>query len=282
MRRTVVAAISFILAFLGCASAAQAATAIAGVTDVKGKPTIVIQGTNRIESVMVTASSSAPDGNWESPEVPVWSISIIETRLKLATDSKPGACWQVDSGSVYCRRGKGGPTSVLASLGGGIDSLLVDKSLQVKADGGPGNDSLYGGRKNDVLIGGPGRDMLQGEGGNDVLVGGAGNDSLYGDFYRDAVFSRPYGKPAGRDRILGGPGSDTIQGGAGADILIGGPGADWFENNQDRARDRIIGGGGHDTVRDPDVIRRGRRIAVRDRLSGLEALYLGFTRYRLR
>lgn len=282
MRSTIAAAVSFVLAFIGCASAAQAAEALAGVVDVKGKPTLVIKGTNRIESVMVTAFRTAPDGDWDRPEVPVWSVSIIENRLRLAPDSKAGECWQIDRSAVYCKREKGGVSSVLATLGGGIDSLLVDKSLRVTADGGPGDDSLYGGRKNDVLIGGPGRDMLQGEGGNDILVGGAGNDDLRGDFWRDAVFSRPFAKPAGRDRIVGGPGSDTIQGGAGADVLIGGPGNDWFENNRDRARDRIVGGGGRDTVRDPDVKRRGRRIALRDSLSGLEDLYLGLRRFRLR
>ncbi len=286
MKKFALALMVLAVAALGIAATsttAQAANATAGVVDVNGKPTLVIKGTKRIESVMVTAYSAIPEnGNWDDPEVPIWSVSIIEGGLRVAADSRTGECWQFGRGAVYCKRDKGGFRSVIASLGGGIDSLIVDKSLQVRADGGPGSDSLYGGRKNDVLIGGPGRDMLQGEGGNDVLVGGSGDDDLRGDFWRDGVFGRPYAKPAGNDRIVGGPGRDTIQGGAGSDLLLGGPGSDWFENNKDRARDRIVGGGGTDSVRDPDHSRTGNGVAILDRISSSEFLYLGFTRYRLK
>lgn len=43
-----------------------------------------------------------------------------------------------------------------------------------------GNDSLYGGVREDFLSGGDGDDFLFGEGGNDTLNGGTGNDKMFG------------------------------------------------------------------------------------------------------
>jgi Ca2+-binding RTX toxin-like protein len=191
----------------------------------------------------------------------------------------PGRCWETLN-DVYCR--VNGIKSVIAKLGGGHDSFLAEKNLQVAVDGGPGDDMIFGGKKNDRLIGGLGRDNLTGEGGNDVISGGAGNDSLNGDTWRDPVFFRPYAKPAGRDRIDGGAGADGIQGGAGPDVLLGGPGNDSFYNNRDRARDRMLAGAGRDSVHDPDVSRAGNGVAILDRISGFEFLYLGFRQYRLK
>lgn len=274
-----VALILFGMTLTGPASAADR-KAVAGVIEFKGKPTLVISGTKRLETFQVTRTSVTPPevDPLSGIEIPVYFISEDVNGISVAGDSLPGRCW--GDVSVYCRTD--GIKTVIAALGGGHDSFLAEKSLQVRADGGPGNDMIFGGNKADLLIGGPGRDSLTGGAGDDVLKGGPGNDNLTGDSWRDAVFFKPYAKPAGRDRIDGGPGNDTIQGGAGADILIGGPGVDTFENNRDRARDRIVGGGGRDVVRDPDVRRRGSRLAMRDQISGIETLYLEFARYRLR
>ncbi|MFO0842050.1 MAG: hypothetical protein U0797_06560 [Gemmataceae bacterium] len=55
-------------------------------------------------------------------------------------------------------------------------SGLAAGAIQLKADGGQGNDVLVGGDGNDVLSGGEGDDVLIGGLGNDVLDGGPGDN----------------------------------------------------------------------------------------------------------
>lgn len=65
-------------------------------------------------------------------------------------------------------------TLVINALGGDDvveASGLTAGSIQLRADGGDGNDVLIGGEGNDVLIGGAGEDVLLGGGGIDILDG---------------------------------------------------------------------------------------------------------------
>jgi Ca2+-binding RTX toxin-like protein len=55
-------------------------------------------------------------------------------------------------------------------------SALAVGSIQLTADGGPGDDVLIGGDGNDILLGGPGDDVLIGGPGIDILDGGPGDD----------------------------------------------------------------------------------------------------------
>jgi Ca2+-binding RTX toxin-like protein len=57
-------------------------------------------------------------------------------------------------------------------------SGLSANAIQLKADGGDGNDVLIGGDGNDTLLGGAGDDVLIGGPGQDVLDGGTGNNTL--------------------------------------------------------------------------------------------------------
>ena len=79
------------------------------------------------------------------------------------------------------------------SLGGGDDTFTAapwdDVQPRIIADGGAGNDTIYGSTNADDIDGGPGDDMLyglddqddlDGEDGADLLVGGAGDDGLTG------------------------------------------------------------------------------------------------------
>ncbi|HEY4665339.1 MAG TPA: type I secretion C-terminal target domain-containing protein, partial [Comamonas sp.] len=59
---------------------------------------------------------------------------------------------------------------------------------------------------NETLLGGKGDDILYGQGGNDILDGGEGADILYGG--------------TGNDTLIGGKGFDTLVGGAGDDIFL--------------------------------------------------------------
>ena len=95
-----------------------------------------------------------------------------------------GRCEQVDVHTVRCGfermagplvhlgdrsdRLKVGPESATVHGGSGDDVLLGPGTMY----GGPGNDTLRGGRGDDQLTGGPGRDVIYGGAGNDQLSDG--------------------------------------------------------------------------------------------------------------
>jgi len=91
------------------------------------------------------------------------------------------------------------------------------------ADGGPGNDNLYGGRSADNFYGGAGNDTLQGHEGNDTLDGGGGNDVLYGDAGNDTLYGNKfdYVTYLESDVLHGGTGNDNLYGGEGATVMYG-------------------------------------------------------------
>ncbi|MDB5386251.1 MAG: cya 3 [Planctomycetaceae bacterium] len=94
--------------------------------------------------------------------------------------------------------------------GDGDDRIQVDSTARMPVElyGGAGNDSLTGGKADDLLDGGTGNDRLNGGRGNDILVGGDGNDSLSG--------------ASGNDLLIGGLGSDDLSDSDGENIQIGG------------------------------------------------------------
>ncbi|WP_299428613.1 VCBS domain-containing protein [uncultured Shimia sp.] len=72
---------------------------------------------------------------------------------------------------------------------------LKDNNLPGKIIGLSGNDSLFGGNRDDYLFGGRGNDDISGGRGNDKIFGGSGNDTMSGG--------------EGYDQIFGGGGADT-------------------------------------------------------------------------
>ena len=90
-------------------------------------------------------------------------------------------------------------------------------TLRCTISGGPGNDTIFGGALNDILIGGPGDDLIFGDRGNDLIFGGTGNDTLFGENGRDNLIGQD-----GDDRLDGGGNEDALYGMAGADTLDGG------------------------------------------------------------
>lgn len=118
--------------------------------------------------------------------------------------------------------------------GNGDDKVWVSEQVGVdlRVEGGAGNDRLQGGSGNDVIDGGTGNDVIDGQGGNDKLYGRDGNDSISGK--------------AGNDYVEGGRGDDSISGGSGRDVLYGLDGEDTISGGS--GRDYMDGGRGNDTL----------------------------------
>ncbi|MFN8160023.1 MAG: hypothetical protein U0R52_03110 [Solirubrobacterales bacterium] len=84
--------------------------------------------------------------------------------------------------------------------------LFFRAGSRIVFDGGPGDDSLYGGMAVDRLIGGQGNDRMFGFEGPDTLLGGPGKDIL------DRPGSAgPITLAGGRDTYLAGPGADRVR-----------------------------------------------------------------------
>ncbi len=103
-----------------------------------------------------------------------------------------------------------------------------------RAFGGPGNDSLAGTGRDDLIDGGEGRDKLFGGAERDTLRGGGDDDVLHGLYGDDLVFGG-----SGGDRLIGGGGADTLKGGSGEDRID--------SAHRDK---RLPGGGGLDRAAD--------------------------------
>lgn len=120
---------------------------------------------------------------------------------------------------------------------------LLPNYVVVRANGGDGDDTIYGSAGDNTLAGGAGNDLLFGQHGNDRLLGGNGQDILGG------------GK--GDDTLEGNAGHDTLTGGTGRDLILGGFGNDLIDSF-DEEIDTVNGNDGVDVLlaSDPfDVIR---------------------------
>jgi Ca2+-binding RTX toxin-like protein len=118
------------------------------------------------------------------------------------------------------------------------------------ADGGDGNDTIYGniadntlrgGDDSDLIYGDDGHDTIQGQNGNDKLYGQDGNDSLTGGADRDTLYGGN-----DNDTLQGDTGNDRLDGGAGADSLAGGADNDYLFGNS--GNDKLTGDDGNDTL----------------------------------
>jgi Ca2+-binding RTX toxin-like protein len=165
-------------------------------------------------------------------------------------------------------------------LGDGDDSLIVDSSLPVVANGGDGNDVLVTGTAADSVSGGGGDDVLDGSGGGDLLDGGPGRDTVD---YRsrtapvvvtlDGVANdgehAEYDNVVATENVLGGQGPDVLVGDAGDNVLSGGDGNDAIAGGG--GNDTLIGGPGQDGINaddpvpSPDIVGCGSQ---RDRVFG--------------
>jgi Ca2+-binding RTX toxin-like protein len=139
--------------------------------------------------------------------------------------------------------------------GGGNDTIdlrwQAPWDVYDNANGGDGNDLIYGNLADNQLLGGNGADTIYGEWGNDRIEGGNGNDSLSGGFGDDKVWGG-----ANDDSIAGNDGHDDLYGDEGNDVLQGNAGDDWMYGGSgndalygDSGNDRLDGGLGADIMR---------------------------------
>ncbi|WP_435175609.1 calcium-binding protein [Actinacidiphila sp. bgisy145] len=101
----------------------------------------------------------------------------------------------------------------IAQGNNGNDTIYADGS-GTSADGGAGNDYLYGGDGRQDLYGGDDNDHLYGGKGDDYLYGGKGDDVLYGNSGADTLYGN-----SGDDQLYGGPDTDFLSGGPGTNIV---------------------------------------------------------------
>lgn len=144
------------------------------------------------------------------------------------------------------------PLALDSGLSGGNDTLrggrgndlLYGQAANDQIEGQLGDDQLFGGRGNDVLVAEAGVDLLFGEQGADYLAGGSENDRLEGGSGPDLLHGNEgdddLNGGEGADILLGDEGSDDLLGGAGRDLLIGGLGRDRLEAQD--GEDILIGG----------------------------------------
>ncbi len=94
----------------------------------------------------------------------------------------------------------------------GVANKLETADFEGQDDG---NDKLYGGKGDDVLLGMGGNDRLHGGDGNDFLFGGSGNDYLDGGTGSDALFGG-----SGNDVLIYDDADKIVDGGTGVNILV--------------------------------------------------------------
>ncbi|MCR0984182.1 calcium-binding protein [Roseomonas populi] len=163
-----------------------------------------------------------------------------------------------------------GDAILVANVLGVITPTLALTATDNFANGGAGNDQLFGNGGDDTLVGGVGADVIDGGAGFDTSTyassrlavtvdlrtgtgtgGDAEGDNLFsierviGSSFDDTLYGG-----SGDDVLSGGSGNDTINGFAGANTLNGGAGNDTINGGSDN--DRISGGTGIDILRGGD------------------------------
>jgi Ca2+-binding RTX toxin-like protein len=122
----------------------------------------------------------------------VFSVTANGTRVRF--DRTSPAPFSIDIGTSE---------NLVLNANGGNDTFTAGNGLagliNLKVDGGAGDDTLTGGDGNDVLMGGDGNDVINGGRGSDVMIGGAGDDTFV------------WNPGDGSDTVEGQAGNDTLQ-----------------------------------------------------------------------
>jgi len=156
-----------------------------------------------------------------------------DDQIGVSQDAKTGNITVSVNGESQTFSGRDRNNLVIRA-GEGNDNIWVDENMTVnlRLEGGDGDDFIRGGGGHDKIEGGQGNDRLHGAGGNDYINGSVGDDIIYGD--------------DGNDTVYGGDGNDEIYGNNGDDYLEGSRGNDTINGND--GNDTISGGIGDDTL----------------------------------
>jgi Ca2+-binding RTX toxin-like protein len=147
------------------------ASALGGTTADGATDRVVVNGTNRNDTIAVNGDQSA------AAVTGLPALVTVEHQ---------------DSTDLLDVAGLGGNDAISATG-------LAAQSIALLLDGGVGNDTLAGGPGVETLSGGDGNDSIDGNGGNDAALMGAGDDTFVWD------------PGDGSDTIEGGDGSDTMR-----------------------------------------------------------------------
>ena len=109
---------------------------------------------------------------------------------------------------------------------------------------GAGDDSIYGGKNNDIIYGQAGDDTIRSGAGDDLIYGGSGADTIIAEEGNDTLYGG-----SGNDQLYGREGNDILEGGEGNDVLYGGAGDDTYIFGRGDGVDTIHDAvGGFDTI----------------------------------
>ena len=126
--------------------------------------------------------------------------------------------------------------------------------IRDNAEGGDGDDVIWGNAADNQLLGDGGHDYISGSWGNDFIDGGKGNDDLFGDEGNDTLIGG-----ADNDLMDGGSGNDELDdvfdlfvcgiftgGASGDDTMHGGDGNDFLDSTS--GADKLFGDAGNDVI----------------------------------
>jgi len=274
-----------LVALLGCAVSAPAQAGTA--SSIPDSPT-------NVATLVYEAAAGEANDVTVTVTVPVLDVVFHDAGAPVAAGS---GCVSLDAHTASCAWPGG--YFEFAVIAGDLDDTVSALAFDVCPGcgegafsrfwirGGPGDDTLIGGREAMRLFGGPGDDVLEGGPYDDLLHGGAGADSMDGgrhDFLGDVVSYTGRLAPvrvdlveqeagaagegdaiakiegavggAGDDRLFGDGrrnrldgrwGRDVLLGRAGADELSGGPGPDLIRAGAGSDR-QVAGGRGEDWI----------------------------------
>jgi len=206
----------------------------------------------------------------DTSHVTIWDTAGID---RIRYQGAVNAVISLEAATLDYTLTGGGVVSYLEMTRGGF-TIAAGVEIE-EAQGGTGNDILFGNAGRNKLIGGSGDDWLSGGAGNDLLAGGGGIDLLEGGEGIDTVSYQAsawrvnvdlatglgrLGQAAGdrltgiealtgsrgNDWLAGNDGSNTLRGGAGDDTLLGRQGDDVLAGGL--GADRLDGGDGIDRV----------------------------------
>jgi uncharacterized repeat protein (TIGR01451 family) len=107
--------------------------------------------------------------------------------------------------------------------------------------GTPGDDTITGTARADVIVTYTGNDTVFASGGKDLVCTDGGADTVFGQGSGDTVIGG-----GGPDRLVGGDSGDLLKGKNGRDRLKGNAGGDTLSGG--KKRDRCKGGSGHNVL----------------------------------